>query len=117
MPRHVVSYRPLEGEERDQLTTPPVAKTDEWGCAAGVLAVAAVLGCALGAALQVVFQAVIRIRFLPLVTMALLTLVAWRVAGAIRRTELQRRQRLAEDVAEDAAEVVEVWHPVVVQQD
>lgn len=115
--RHVISYRPLEGEERDQLATPPTAKTDEWGCALSILGSAAVLGCALGLVLQMFLQAVAHLRFLPLVTTALLLTVAWRVAGAIRRTRRETHVRLAQDRAEDAAEVVEVWEPLVVRQE
>src|SRR5687767_6986918 len=116
MPRHVVSYRPLEGEERDRLDIPPPARTDEWGCAVGVLVVAATLGCALGFAVQVVFQTLAHMDFLPLVTSALLCVIAYRVARAIQRTEHERLQRQAEDREEDAVEVLEVWDPIVAMQ-
>lgn len=117
MPRHVVFYRPLEGEERDQLGPAEITKTDEWGCALGVLAIAAALGCALGAALQVVLSTVLRMRFLPFVTTVLLVAIAWRVASAIRKTQLETLTRAAQDRAEDAAQVIEVWDPVAVRQD
>lgn len=117
MPRHVVSYRPLEGEERDQLGAPRPTKTDEWGCAVAILAVAAALGCALGAALQMALQTLTHLRFLPLATTVLLVFVAWRVAGAVRRTQRETHTRLAQDRVEDAAEVIEVWDPVAVRQE
>ena len=117
MPRHVVSSRPLEGEERDQLRLPPHAKVDEWGCALSVLAIAAMLGCGLGAGLQIWFRILTRMSFLPLVTSAIVVVFAWRVAGAIRRTQRETHDRLTQDHEEDAAEVVEVWDAVAVQQE
>ena len=117
MPRHTLGTRPLEGEERDQIGPAEITKTDEWGCALGVLALAAVLGCALGVGLQVAVSAVARMRFVPFVTTVLLVALAWRVASAIRKTRRETLTRAVQDRAEDAAQVIEVWDPIAVRQD
>jgi membrane protein implicated in regulation of membrane protease activity len=117
MPRHTIGTRPLEGEERDRLGPAEITKTDEWGCAVGVLAIAAVIGCTLGAALQVVLSTLAQMRFLPFVMTVVLVVIAWRVASAIRKTERETLTRAAQDRTEDAAQVIEVWDPIVVQQD
>jgi membrane protein implicated in regulation of membrane protease activity len=116
MPRHTIGTRPLEGEERDRLDAAEITKTDEWGCAMGVLAIAAVIGCALGAALQVALSTLAQMRFLPFVTTVVLVVIAWRVASAIRKTRRETLTRAAQDRTEDAAQVIEVWDPIVVQQ-
>jgi hypothetical protein len=116
-PRHVVSTRPLQGEERDQLRLPPPAKVDEWGCALAVLGTAALMGCGLGALLQVWFVLLARMSFLPFVTGLLLIAFAYRVARAIQRTTRETHARLEQDRAEDAAEVIEVWDPVAFAQE
>lgn len=90
---------------------------DEWGPALSILVLAALLGCALGAVLQVALRAVIQMSFLPFVTTVIVVAWAWRFASAMRRTRRETLRRAAQDQFEDAAEMIEVWDPVAARQE